>query len=705
MATLENIRKKGPLLAVVIGVALLAFILGDAFRSGGTLFSGSRFEIANIRGESISLQEYSQNVEDLANIYKMRTGGQLDENTYESIRKQVWEQMVQESVLGEEYHELGITVTSDELFDMVQGTNVDPTIRQMFRNPETGQFNRAYVIQFLKNLESDPNNKAFWLYLESELITKRRYQKYLNLVSKGLYVNKLEAKTDHWSKNKSVDIKYIGEKYTTIPDSSVSITDSDIEDYYKSHKEEYKQEESRDLAYVAFKVEPSQDDKQYAQEWIEEIKPEFESTDNIEQFLRINDPENPFDRKYYKENELPTNLAVFLFNAEIGEVYGPYLEDETYKLVKLLDTEYLPDSVKARHILKRPQSQNAEAYRKARNTIDSLKQLIEEGTDFAELAEEHSDDGTAEKGGDLGWFEQGQMVRAFNDTCFFGSVGDIKVVESQFGVHLVEILDKAPDTLRVQYATLNRKIEPSKETRDNVYSEAARFAAKYNTGTRFEQGVSEEGVIKKLANNIAPLEKNIAGLEQPRPFIRAAYKTGLNEIIRDEQNNPVFELGDQFVVGKVTAIREEEYSPVEQVRSMITVEVTKEKKAGFIKSKFEEAYTGANNIEAISANLGLEVKEASNIRFSSYQIPGLGFEPAVIGTALSLDENEISRPIEGRTGVYIVSAFNVKNLPETDDYSSSRKNLARSVRSRANYQVYDALKDKVEVEDKRSKFY
>ncbi len=708
MATLQNIRKRGPLVAIVIGIALLAFILGDAVRSGEMLFSQSRFEMGEVAGKSIQIQDYQNRVEEVLEIYKMRSGGSVDQATTENIRKQIWDQMVRTHVLEDEYNELGVNVSSEELFDMVQGTNIDPTVRQLFANPKTGEFNRALVIQFLKSINKDANNpnRQYWLYIENEIKNNRKFAKYLNLISKGLYVTNKEAKAEYMAEKKKVNLSYISKAFNTVPDSAISVTQSEIADYYDKHIDEFKQQESRDIQYYTFDVRPSLEDKKDAERWIKDAKREFENTKNVEQFLRLKDPENRLDRKHYKEEELPTNLQVFMFSAKEGDVFGPYLEKETYKLAKLIETIELPDSVKARHILIRPKAQTPEAYAEAKTKIDSLKQLITKGEDFAKLAKDNSMDGSAKEGGDLGWFNEGTMVQAFNDSCFYGKPGDIKVVETQFGVHLIEILEQGAKVNKVRFATLNRTIEASSDTKNEIYSAASQFIGQNNTAEKLDKAAAERKMTPKRAKNLAPMAKNIAGLQNARELVRAAYKTEKGKIIKDDKNNPIFELGNSFVVGKVIEINEKGEKPLAKVKDIVRVRVLKEKKAKAIVNEFKNAMASAKTIKALAQKMGLEVKNAEEVNFNMYQLKGAGFEPKVVSAAVNLPKDVLSEPIDGNTGVYVITVTGVNKTEDSaSGYFSEKQKVLRGLRSRTNYQVYESLKENANIVDKRSKFY
>lgn len=686
---------------MVIGFALIAFILGDLFSSGQSIFASNQYEIAEIDGKSISVQAYQQKVENLAEIYKMNSGNAtLDESTMQTIRQQTWQLMVQENVMKDQVKKLGLSVSPEEVFDMVQGTNVHPIIRQMFTNPQTGELNRGYILQFLKSLDEDPTGeqRAFWLYLEDEIMRERLMTKFNNLINKGLYATRLQAKDNYLANSKRVDFNYIMKRYSEVSDSLISVTDSDLKQYYRDHKEDFEQEASRDIKYVAFDIVPSKEDDRMAREWINEITGDFAATNEPGQFVNLNSDE-PFDPTYLKEEELPGELKEFMANADTGAVYGPYFEDGSYKLAKLASIDYLPDSVKASHILLRPEAQTQPALEATMNLADSLKNLVEGGANFAALAREYSVDPSAADGGDLGWFGEGEMVPQFNDAVFNAESGDVMVVESQFGVHVIKVQQLGEKVKKYQLAILERSVEPSSATYNNIYSRASEFAGKYNTLEKFEEGASEMNITPRMANNLTENERNITGLESPREVIKWAYEAAEGE------TSGVFELGEKFVVAALVNVREDGYASLEDVEAQVRLEVLKEKKGEYLAEKIQEAMGDNNDLEEIAEALNVEVNEAPNISFNSFSIPKAGIEPSVVGTALTIQPETISEPVTGLNGVYLVKVTGVNEPAGKDNYFAERNRLNSTYNQRATYEGYEALKEMAGIEDKRSKFY
>ncbi|HOY73365.1 MAG TPA: SurA N-terminal domain-containing protein, partial [Tenuifilaceae bacterium] len=277
MATLEKIRNRaGVLVAVVIGLALLAFILGDLLSSGGSLFNRAQMEVAKIGGTSIPFEMLQAKIDESENLQKMFSNQlSLDEQTVLRIREQVWQDLVRTYTMEDQYKKLGLSIHPDELFDMVQGRNIHPIIQQQFSDPNTGQLNKEFITMFLKNMDQDPRSKTYWLFLEQEIQKDRLFNKYFNLITKGLYVTSVQAQRALEDRTKKVNFDYTLVAYSSIPDSSISVEGKEIKNYYKSHLSEYKQTASRDIEYVVFPIQPSESDRQAAEEWINKMKDEF----------------------------------------------------------------------------------------------------------------------------------------------------------------------------------------------------------------------------------------------------------------------------------------------------------------------------------------------------------------------------------------------------------------------------------------------
>lgn len=700
MATLQKIRNRaGLMIAIVIGLALFAFVLSDMMRSGKSLTSSSDMEIAEAAGKSIAYLDYMARVDEIAEIQKQNSGkGSLDESSLDMIREQTWDLVIRQMVMEDEYDELGVAVTSDELTDMTFGRNIHPQVKQLFTDQKTGVFDTANVIHFLKNLDQEQyaKQKPYWLFVEGALIRDRQTQKYNNMIKKGLNITMEQAKREAAEKNHKVHFKFVMLNYSTISDSVVKVTDAEINEYYKKNLKKYDQDASRDIDYVTFDVLPSDEDKQAAKESIEKIKSDFASSVDVVRFVELNS-DVPFDDMFVVKSKLTPIIDSMLFNAKAGDMYGPYMDNNSWKISKLVETKMIADSVKASHILIAFDQQVDST--KANAKADSLKKLIDKKADFAELAKKFSKDpGSGEKGGDLGWFKQGMMVKPFNDACFNGKKGDITVVTTQFGVHIIKIIDKGKDSKNVKIATIEKQIKPSSKTYQMVYRKASEFSLNCDTKEKFDKAITDKNLNKRIANNIKENDKKIAGLENPREMVRWAYEAEKGSVSK------AFEFGNMFVVAKLAEVREKGTASLEQKKEEIEIIVKRDKKADMLKKKFNDIMLTEKSIDGLAAKAGTTVGTAENISFSSFSIQGAGIEPVVIACAANLNKGQVSKPLKGNNGVFVVSIENVSETTESD-FSVEHRNLTNAVQGSVDYKAYEALKKLADVKDMRSKFF
>jgi peptidyl-prolyl cis-trans isomerase D len=717
MATLENIRKRGPLVAAVIGFALLAFILGDLFNSGGGMFTGDRFRIAEVEGENIDYRDYEAQVQTTIENYKANYGMQsLTEAQRDQIRQMVWDNMVQNILLQNEYEATGVAVSSDELFDLMQGRNVDPMVARdpAFANPQTGQFDPSRVVYFYKNRSQDQSGQteAYLLNLEERVSENRMIRKYLTLVDKGLYIPTTQVEREFKSRNYLVDFDYVGKMYTEVPDSIVTITEEDLKAYYKEHKDDFEQETSRDIVYVTFDVLPSSKDTANTLDWVQKSKAEFKSTEDDQQFINFNSDES-FDPKHYKQGDIANaEIDSFLFAAEPGAIYGPYFEGGAYKLAKLIEVKDLPDSLEAKHILIAINGQSIPDATKAKLVADSLKTVIENGVDFATVAKEYSADQLSmEEGGELGWVTEGQQVNRmpidFFSELVDKNLNEIVVLEQNYGVHLMVKTGQGERFKKVQVGILERKVVPSTETYKRTYANASKFAGENRKLDKFNEAVTKEGLIKRSAPGLTESGTFIPGLEAPRQLIRWAYNAKIGEV------SEVFELGKRYVVGALTDIKEEGIAPLKQVENQVRLAVIKEKKAEVLLKQLNE--TKSADLTSWAQKLNKVVKEAKNISFTSFQVPGMGFEPTVIANAVTSEKGKISEPIKGESGVYVINVKIITPSMSTEgvDLNIDRNRLLSSLKQRiypnpqfgGTGEVIRSLVEAADIQDERAKFY
>ena len=694
MSALAKIREKSSLLLIIIGGALLAFILGDLLTSNTRLFGSKGNEIGEIAGQTITYEAFEGRVMKAEENYKMNSGvATIDDATKDQLRNQVWNQLVNEMVMEKEYEKLGITVTSMELYELVRGQDPAPAVKQAFTDPNTGVFDPARVLQFLKSKDQDQTGatNARWVEFEAGLKKEKVAEKYNNLIKKGLYTTSIEAKQNNVARNKQTKISFVSKRYNTLADSLVSFDNSDLKKYYNENLNKFEQEASRDIDYVSFVIEPSKDDILAVEEQAKKLTQEFKESTDDSTFVKLNS-DNPFNLDFRSYSQLDTLLQNNLFNAEKGTVVGPYQEGTALKIAKLVATKSSPDSAKARHILIKINNNDTLA---ANNKADSLKTIIKKGAKFSELATAVSEDmGSAAKGGDLGWFAEGAMVKPFSDACFSGKKGELQTVVSQFGVHLIEVLDKSSESKKVSIAFVEVKIEPSQITYQEIYAKASTFANENNTNEKFEKAVTANNMLKIPATNIKEVDRSIVGLDNSRELVRWAYKAEKNQV------SNAFEFGNKYVIALVKEIREKGTAPFDQVKEQLETAVIKEKKA----QRFSEQMANNPSLSALATKIGSQVEVAENVNFASGSIPGAGRELFVAGAVFGLKKGNVSKPLHGEAGVFVVKFDDVLEAQPLTNIKEEKKQMSANAENRV-YEVFEALKDNANVIDNRGKFY
>ncbi len=705
MSALQFLRERaGVLVAGVIGLSLLLFVVSDFFGKGrGQRIQARKYyEIGEIDGEKISYQDYELRIQNLIEIYKLSGRTDIDQATTETLRDQTWQQMVREKILDSQYKKLGIGVSTEEVEELVLGNNPHMIVQQLFTDQQTGIFNKSFLVNFLKQTEVDETAKKYWLFFENEIVNDRMNVKYNNLVSKGLYVTSKQAEFDENLAMNTVDFSYILKNFASVSDSSVSVSESDIHTYYAKHKQNFKRNALRDIEYVTFDIIPSEDDIDQTEQWINNTKEEFATAPNPVEFINLT-ADSRYVGFFTPISMVPDTLKDFVKKENLNEVFGPYEEDGSFKIARLIAVANRPDSVHVRHILLSPNESRSLA--DARNLADSLVNLIKSGVSFETLALTNSDDqGSSQIGGDLGWFPEGRMVVPFNNACFSGKKGDIKIAETTFGIHIIEILAQSKDTRKYNIGIIDRKIIPGSVTIQKVYSEASQFAGTNDTYAKFNSSVAEQGLNKRVANDVPPQQKTLPGLDNPRSLIISLFQAEEGKIILDNNQQAVFEISDKYVVAYCTRVQDEGIAPVADVENDIRFILIKEKKADMLASEFNSHNGTGSTIDDIARSMGLTVQEATQINFRSYTVPGAGTEPALIAAASVAPEGVVSGPVKGSNGVYMLVANSVTKA-ENEDIRLLQERLTSTFQMRGNYEAYEALRQGADIVDKRYKFY
>jgi len=705
MSALQFLRERaGVLVAGVIGFSLFLFVVSDFFGRGrGQRMKQKKYyEIGQISGEYISYQDYELRLQNLLEIYKLSGRSSVDEATNESLREQTWQQMVREKILDPQYKKLGLGVSTEEVDELVLGNHPHQIVQQLFTDQQTGTFNKSFLVNFLKQTEVDETAKKYWLFFENEIVNDRTNTKYNNLVSKGLFVTSKQAEFEKNLNANTVDFSYILKNYASVSDSSIKVSQSELETYYAAHKNNYKRTALRDIEYVTFDVIPSEDDKRQTEQWINKTKEEFTTAPDPVQYINLS-ADSRYVGFYTPLSSVPENLRDFVKKEDLKSVFGPYIENGSYKIAKLIAVGDRPDSVHVRHILL--STGKTRTIETAKHQADSLIRLLKSGAKFEALAMANSDDqGTAKIGGDLGWFQEGRMVVPFNNACFTGKKGEIKTAETSFGIHIIEILGQSKETRKYNIGYIDRKIIPGSLTNQKAYSEASQFAGTNDTYDKFVKAVAAKGLNKRVATDIVPQQKTLPGIETPRPLLMALFQAEKGKIILDNNQQAVFDVGDKYVVAYCTKVQEDGIAPLSDVTNDIRFALLKDKKAEIISAEFAKNSGSGKSIEDVARAMGLTVQEATKINFKSYTVQGAGTEPALIAAASAAKQGIVSGPVKGSNGVFELVVNNITPT-QGDDTKLIHDRLATTFQMRGTYEAYDALRKSANIIDKRYKFY
>ena len=706
MAVLENIRKRTTVLILIIGMALFAFVISGVFT--GSDFTGGKVgsAVAEVNGESIPIDEFRQEVEQASRRYGPNLSSTQLVNT-------VYEQQIREKLLGQQFEDLGISVESDQIVEFVRNSGYAqiPDFQD-----ENGIFNpeifKATVADWHVN---DPLRYEAWLEDEKAIMQSAKEQLYFNLIKAGANATLIEGKLDYKMANDKIDIQYVRVPYSSIPDSTIQVSKEEIAAYVKEHEEDYKQEKARDIRFVFFEEKPSAEDEKAVKDALIELLgnrveyneaadttdtiPGFRDTDDMEAFLDRNS-DIKYDTIYKAKKDLPAVAADSIMALEVGEIYGPYRDGDYFKLSKVMDRK--PNgTVKASHILVAYEGATRanpnvtrtkeEAEARAKELLDEAKKA---GTVFTTLARENSDGPSAQRGGDLGYFQEGIMADEFNDFCFGNPVGEIGLVETEFGFHIIKIDDKQ-DVVKV--ATLAREIAPSEETINTLFTEATKFemAVTEAEPERFSEIAKENELTVRPVNKIKEMDENLPGLGSQRAIVQWTFNddTEVGDIRR-------FDLAEGYAVVQLTKKYKEGVMAPEDASATALPKIRKEKKAQKIIRENQ-----GKSMEALAQDNNVSVATATALTLKSPTIPGAGREPYVVGRAFGLAEGETSELLEGETGVFMVKVTKKEEAPNIENFTTYANSIKTTRVNRVNGDAYRALKEKAEIEDKRATFY
>ncbi|MBO5618946.1 MAG: SurA N-terminal domain-containing protein [Paludibacteraceae bacterium] len=665
MATLQKIRNHGALLIAIVGLAMLAFILGDFLNSGSSFFNRSRENVGVIEGEKIHYTEYEAAKEQLTEVYKIETGrSDFDEDMSAQIRNQVWNMMMMDYTLRAQAKKIGMDITKDELSELCIGKNPHQIIRgrRAFFD-ENGQFSRDIVVNLLQaiNNEEDGENanlkqaKTYWLYWEKAVRISYMQEKYTSLLQHLLKANSLEAEYAYNGRQKGVSAEYVMQPYFTVADSLVNVNESDIKKLYAQHKSQYKQTPNRAIKYIAFNIEPSEEDFTAAKELLESLKEEFKTAEDVSLIVNTNS-DVMYDGRDFSAETVPAQFKEFAFakGAKAGDCTDILFENNTYAMARIMQAGYsLPDSVE-------------------------LKAIVEEGEDQ-----------------ELGWFRASDLPRNIADPAFAGKRGTRFTVAQGMGEQTYEIMDISAATPKVKLAILAREVSASSKTYSKIYNEAKQFIVANKNAEAMESAAQAAGMTVVPQYNLTATTDKVGQLKASRPIVRWAFEA------KEGQVSDVFECGQQFIIAALTEVNDDEYRPLEAVRAELTYEATNNAKAAYISAQLKDI----KSLEDAANIMGQQIQSTERVSLSDSRFGNAGMEPAVIGKTLAMGENTLSAPIQGNMGVFVVKTGAANNAAEAEAYNAdTEKAQLESRMAYLPYQAMQLIEENADVTDNRANF-
>lgn len=702
MAVLSSIRSKGKLIAVCVGGALLAFVLGDFISSGATIFGASQTKMGDINGTTIDYQQFQLQVESKeAYMKSLYNQSALNGNMADEIRDQVWQQAVMENTILKNANDQGLIVTDDEVAHLIQTGYVTNVIRQIATDPQTGMYNPQVVNDFIVQGSNNSQYRFLWQNMEDELRQSRQFNKYLSMVNAGLYVTTAEVEREFAQRTQLSDIKYVAIPYSEIKDEEVSVSDDKLKAFYNDNIKRYvSSTETRDLSYVVFDVIPTDKDSAEALKIANSIKSGLETATAAEVESYINSKSDvPYTPYHYGKGELsnPT-VDEMMFAQEPGYVYGPYVDGAYYNVARLISKEMLADSVEASHLLLLVN--NPADSLKVKAKADSLLGVYNSGIDFGALAAQFSDDqGSAADSGKLGWItERTNFIPEFKNACFATEKGKTTIVKTAYGYHIIKVTGKTAPKQKVSVGIASVDIRPSNQTRQAAYALASEFAGRNRTRQQFEQAVTEQKLTARIAPGITSNTSQIPGISNSREIIRDAFNDE-----KSKEVSGVYEMGDMFIVAVLTGVHPKGTQSLASVKNEVTRLATNDAKGDAILGKLGNV----SSVDEAANKMGKEVKDATSIHLDMNQIPGIGFEPKVIAAAAALQQGQVSAPIKGETGVYVIqnTSFTPAQAIQPINITTDKRMLENDLKNRASYQVYQSIIEQANIDDRRVKFY
>ena len=702
MAIIGTIRKHAGLAVALIGIAIIGFVIQDAFGGRGQ----SAPPVAVIDGESISYDLFSLQVDQLTDQYIQSQGGNvsLTDADREQIRTIAWQRMLSDLLMNEACSKTGIQVSSAELNDMYYGKFISPILYQYFTNPQTGQYDRQQVMNIINNFsQMDPQSQAALSELENIVKTERLKEKYINLASKSYYVPKALAMLQASQQSTSVNSRYVSLPYSSVADTEVELTKSDYQKFYNENKYMFKQNKSREISYVVFDVTPTPQDMADINKEVNELYVEFQQENNVPDFVNAVTSGDRFDSLYRNESEVFQGWDD-LFDAEPGTYFEPRRMGQSFQMAKLMDVQMRPDSMYIHHIFlsyTEAGSQSGRNKTQSRQLADSLLKVINANpAQFGDLAVRFSEDPTAQQSrGELGWMLDGTLMSNLNKAALATPAGKATMAEAPNGFHILYVAQKTQPVKKILAAVVNIPIEPSTATTKSVYTRANQLMADCHGNVAQMDSAARKIGMRVRKNSVTELASSLPGVNSAREVIRWAFNDDTKE---GSVASQVFEMENRYVIAGLSSINEDEYMSLERAMEMpqIANMVRQNKKFNILAQKME-----GNSLETIAQNNNVKIDTVFGMSMNGY--PSLnGYEPKIVGAMCGSTQGQLSKAFQGNNGVF---RFIVDNIaaPEATPAEIVRltNQLEMQYTQSAANRVYSALEEAAVIEDNRGFYF
>ncbi len=685
MLTLQTLRDKGGVvLAILIGIALLAFLLGDMLSSSSLLF-GSANKVGKVEGSSINAQDYSYKLDFYSKVNEQLIGSTPDLN--DRSASQAWQSFLRENIFTPQFEALGLNTSSEESQSLLTPENPSPVILQNFSDPATGAFSKDTYKQFINAVNYDATGSMMNLlsYFKSESDFTASMIKLSSVLAGGYFPTDAEVKMNSDLQSAGRNIRFVYKKTASVPDSVISYSDADVKKFYEEYKNHFRTEEIKKLNYVTFNVYPSDDDFVAAQKYVDEMAKEFETAANPKLYAEANSADKGLSR-YYSKDQLDTEIAEYAFSNK-GGIYGPKLQDRIYTLAKVMNIKNIPDSMDISHIAIQPEK---------KQLADSLMGVLAKGADFGDLAMQFSASAqTAQNGGHIGIVDPIMLGDEISEKIIDITAGKCVMVELSNGIHIFKVNKVIGGQPKANIAMISYVVEPSKTTRNAVYNRASKFAAVAAGGNDNFMSATTDSVLDMRIATISPESTGIEGIDNSREVVTWAFAHG-----EEEGTSHVMEFGDQYLIAAVASSQTRGISTLDAVRDQVESALSQKLKAQYLKEQFATA----TSIEDVATKFNLAIQNAEDMRFTSFAAPEIGFNVGLAGGIFGTKVGQMSKPVVTNDAVILLEVLS-ETQNESIDPGQIRETLKadaqQTVPQTALYDVYN----KAEIIDQRYKLY